>query len=277
MSRDDDVSRNPDLTGAYRLSAAVGVLLLIDAIGGLLASGLYKDTAVWAAQARGVNLVDLLVGLPTLVASLLLSTRGSLRARVVWVGVLGYMLYDAVIFAFEIAFNPLFLIYVAVLSLSAFSLIALLTHLDVLNLRARFAPRTPIRSISVYLVIVALLFFLAWLKDIIPATFGSTTPTNITQAKLPTNPVYVLDLGFLIPLYVLSAFWLLRRRGWGYLLAGALLVLNTLLSLSIVSSTIFQYAADRSTSLSVVPMFGTIAAVSAVLAVRYLQNLREGF
>ena len=133
--------RDPGLGLAYRLSAALAILLCVAAVAGLFAPGLYRDAPGWAGQSRGVNLVDLVAGLPTLVASMLLSARGSWRARVVWLGVLGYVLYDEVIFAFEIAFNRLFLAYVALLSLAVFALIALLTHLDLAGLSKRFSPR----------------------------------------------------------------------------------------------------------------------------------------
>jgi len=259
-----------------RLSLALALLLFVAAVGGLVAPGLYHDAPSWKAQARGVNLVDLVVALPTLQVAMALSTRGSWRAQVVWLGVLGYVLYDAVIFAFDIVFNRFFLLYVGLLSLAGFALLAMLSRLDRTSVRARFSLSTPIRSVSLYLVIVATLFFLAWMKDIIPAIINGTTPPTITDAKIPTNPVYVLDLGFLIPLYVLSAIWLVSRRAWGYLLSGVLLVLNTLLSLSIISSTAFQYANDRSTSLAVIPLFGIIAVVSIVLGIRYLGAIQGG-
>ncbi|HEX6508362.1 MAG TPA: hypothetical protein VF221_12080 [Chloroflexota bacterium] len=267
--------RDPGSTLPYRPSCALAILLFTAAVTGLFFPGIYRDSPDWAAQARGVNLVDLLFALPTLIASLLLSARGSRRARVVWLGVLGYVLYNAVIVAFTIAFNPLFLVYVGLLSLSVFTVVTLLTRVDVDGLRLQFSRSTPVRSVSLYLMVVAALFFLAWMKDIIPAVLGNTTPTTIAQAKIPTNPVYVLDLAFLLPLYVLSAIRLQRGRGWGYLLAGILLVLNSLLSLSIVSSTFFQYANDRSVSLGVVPLFGIITVVSVLLASRYFQCLHE--
>src|SRR5919109_5583665 len=89
---------------AYWLCGGLALLLLVAAAGGLVLPGLYRDPAAWAAQARGVNLVDLVVTLPTLVIAMALSARGSGRARVVWLGALGYVLYNAVIFAFELAF-----------------------------------------------------------------------------------------------------------------------------------------------------------------------------
>ena len=50
-------------------------------------------------------------------------------------------------------------------------------------------------------------------------------------------------------------------------LVGALLVLNILLSLSVVSSRLFQHAADDTVSLAVIPLFVAIAVSSALLAV----------
>jgi hypothetical protein len=257
-------------TAAYSLAAWLTVVLLVVAAGGLLLPELYRDPDGWAAQARGINLVDVVVTVPTLIASMALSARGSLRAHIVWVGALGYVLYNAVIFAFEVAFNRLFLLYVGLLSLAVFALIANLRGLGIPRLTPRFSGRTPVRSVSAYLMLVAALFLLAWMSEIVPALVANTTPTNIAAAKLPTNPVYVLDLAFLIPLYVLAAIWLLDRRAWGYVLAGVHLVLNTLLSVSIISSTLFQYASDRSVSLAVIPLFGIIALVSVALAMRYL-------
>lgn len=180
---------NLDLTLASRLSVALAVLLCITAGSGLFVPGIYRDAPLWAAQARGVNLVDLVIALPTLVFSLLFSTRRSLRARMVWLGVLGYVLYNAMIFAFNVAFNPLFFVYVGLLSLSVFSSIALLSHVDVNGVRARFSLDTPTRTVSGYLMMVAALFFLAWMKDIVPAILGNTTPTTIVDARIPSNPV----------------------------------------------------------------------------------------
>src|SRR5438105_12306709 len=142
-------------TAAYWLSAALTGVLLVVAAGGLALPGLYRDPAAsWTAQARGVNLVDVIVTVPTLVASVALSARGSWRARIVWLGTLGYVLYNAAIFAFELAFNRFFLLYVGVLSLAVFALVDNLMQLDVSGFSTRSAARAPTKSVSVYLVTV---------------------------------------------------------------------------------------------------------------------------
>jgi hypothetical protein len=184
----------------YRLSAGLTVLLVIASAAGLFIPGLYRDTPNWVAQTRGTDLVTLVVAIPALAASLLLAARGSRRAQVIWLGVLGYVLYMYVIYAFDVAFNPLFLVYVAVLSLSLWSLVTVLLRMNRDDRPTRFAPNLPVRSIAGYLLVVATLFCLAWLKDIIPATVGNRAPAGLHGLNLPTNPVHVLDLSVLLPL-----------------------------------------------------------------------------
>jgi hypothetical protein len=274
---DQSVQYRPiESSAAYWLCAFVAVLLALDAIVGLLVPGVYHDSPGWAAQARGVNLIDLFLAVPALVISMALARRGSRRAVLVWIGVLGYVLYNSAIFTFDIAFNRLFLVYVGLLALAVFGSVYISRAIEPADLASRFWQSTPVLSVSVYLVAVAALFLLAWMKDIIPAVVTDTTPPNVLQAQIPTNPVYVLDLGFLIPLHVLAAVWLLRARAAGYVVAGALLVLNLLLSLSIISSTLFQYAIDPSISLAIVPVFAIIALASLLLTIVYLRAMNAG-
>lgn len=213
---------------SFWLSGTLAMLLLVAAVGGLLIPGVYRDTPGWAAQARGVNLVDLFGALPTLVASMVLGARGSRRARIVWLGVLGSVVYNAAIFAFAIAFNHFFLVYVANLGLAVFALEACRHGFLSSGFSHRPVARAQRRSVSLYLLIVAAFFLLAWMAEIIPSLISDTTPQSIRDAGLPTNPVYVLDLSLLLPLYVLAAVWLLPDQGRGFVLAGALLVFNVL-------------------------------------------------
>lgn len=173
----------------------------------------YRDAPKWAAMTRGTDLITLIVAAPTLVTSLLLTARGARRAQIVWLGALAYALYTYAIFAFDITFNALFLIYMAAFSLSLFSLVALLARMDVDDLRACFAPSLPVRRIA--------------------------------------------------------GIRLWQRRSWGHLLAGMLLVKMTVLGMSVVSGTLFEYSADPKVSLGVVPMFTAVTLVGLWLMVRY--------
>ena len=129
---------------------------------------MYRDAPGWAAQARGVNLLDLMLTLPALVVAVVLAARGSRRAWVVWLGVLGYVLYNAAIFAFTIAFNRLFPVYVAVFGLAIFDITLVTTTIrrDLPAGDVTTAPRVAARAC---LMLVAALFVLAWMAEIVPA------------------------------------------------------------------------------------------------------------
>jgi hypothetical protein len=121
---------------------------------GLLVPGLYKSNTAFAAAAfRGTDLVSLAVALPVLVGSLWLTSRGSRRALLVWLGTLAYVAYTY-LYTFAIAWNRLFLVYVALLSLSVFTLVRALVALDAEELADRFGDRTPVRGVSTFLWVV---------------------------------------------------------------------------------------------------------------------------
>lgn len=114
--------RNPlrgHLALAYWLSTALAVVAGVAAAIGVFDTNLFRDTAMTAGNARGTDLVILLVAIPALVIAMARVARGSLRAQIVWLGALSYLLYNAVFFAFATSFNTLFLLYVATLSLAS--------------------------------------------------------------------------------------------------------------------------------------------------------------
>ncbi len=80
----------------------------------IFGQGLYRyDTTSFAVQAQAQDLVTLGLGLPLLVSATFLYARGSLRGRLLLSGTLAYFLYTYTSYALGVAYNPLFLIYVA--------------------------------------------------------------------------------------------------------------------------------------------------------------------
>jgi hypothetical protein len=76
------------------LTAPIAVLLAIATGSSLFIEGLFsRDTPYLAVQAVGQDLVTLAVALPALAISAILAGRGSERARLIWLGVLIYLVY----------------------------------------------------------------------------------------------------------------------------------------------------------------------------------------
>ena len=93
--------------------------------------GLYQyDTVNSSSQEVGQDVVTLILGVPLLIVGIVLARKGSLRGQLLLTGGLGYFLYTYGAMSFLTAFNPFFLIYVALFSLSLFAFILALSGLN---------------------------------------------------------------------------------------------------------------------------------------------------
>jgi hypothetical protein len=186
------------------------------------ARGLYYwDTVSSAAQMQANDLVTLVLGLPLLAVSFWLTLRGSLRGRLLLAGTLGFILYTYITMCFGAAYNALFLVYVALFSLSLFAFVLVMMTFDLDSLPAHFSDRLPRGWIAGLLFFAAAFLSLAWLGRI-AATFAP----NAIPALDNTTSMFIqaMDLGLIVPLCVLSGVLLLRRKPWGYLLASVALM-----------------------------------------------------
>lgn len=185
--------------------------------------GLYQyDTVSSSAQETGQDIVTLILGVPLLTAGAILAHKGSLRGHLLLTGGLAYFLYTYASMSFLTAFNPLFLVYVALFSLSLFGFILALAGLDPDRVAAAISTRFPRRTIAVYLTVVAAFLALIWLGLVIPAMVGFTAPAGLESTV--TMVIQALDLGVIVPTAVITALLLWRRRPWGYTLAVVVLV-----------------------------------------------------
>lgn len=242
-------------------------------IAGVLIDSVYEDeSANWAAQAVGQDLTNL-VAFSALAFFAVLAARGSLRAYLLWLGVLAYGIYAYAIYAFAIGFGPLFLAYVAVLGMSVFGLIGGMLWLDPRRVRGRFGASTPVRGTAWVLSAIAALFAALWLAEIVPATIDGTLPESLSEAGLRVNPVYVLDLAVLLPSLVMTGVFLLRGRPWGWVLAPVQLVALTLIALGIGSAMVVLAAREQAVAAPPVVIVGVIGTVQLVMLVRFLRRL----
>ena len=79
---------NQDSSVALRLSGALAVVTSIAAVIGAFFPSAFHDAPVTVGNAQGTSVVLLLIGLPTLVGSMLMARAGSRRAVMVWLGTL---------------------------------------------------------------------------------------------------------------------------------------------------------------------------------------------
>ena len=236
------------------------------------ARGLYYwDTVSSAAQTQANDLVTLVLGLPLLAISFWLTLRGSLRGRLMLTGTLAFILYTYITMCFGAAYNKLFLIYVALFSLSLFAFILSMMSFDLKTLPAHFSEKLPRGWISGLLFLAAAFLSLAWLGRV-AATF--TTGAIPALENTTSMFIQVMDLGIVVPLCVLSGLLLLRRSAWGYLLAsvGLMKFLTLVTAVSVMGLNMARVGVPVSPiELGVFP---TLALADLIMTVMLLKNIK---
>lgn len=253
----------------------IAILLAIATSVGVFVNGLYRDSPSFAAQAQGQDLVTLVVVLPVLIVSASLANRGSPHARLVWLGSLIYLVYSYVISTFVIMFNPLFLVYVAILGCSLYALIVGLVTLDKSEIKACATEKTPVKAVSTYLAVLAILFYFLWLSETIPALVTGKIPQSIQDNGTPTNAVHVLDMAWILPAFGITAVNLWRKQALGYTLAGAMLSYTVLLILAVLSMVVFMFRGGNPIFVPQVVIFVTLFAISLGMLIWYMRGLKS--
>jgi hypothetical protein len=251
----------------YLMCSALAAIVALAAGLTVVFPTLLRGVAVSNGNLRGTAVALLAVGLPVLVIAIIGTSRGSARAFVVWLGTLGYLIYQAVLFCFATPLNSLFLLYVGYLAMAVWSTVILLRNTDLPAFAARLSAEIPARTVAAAALVLAVLNAGAWLSQIIPATFSSNPTSVLDGTGLVTNPVYVQDLGIWLPLLTSAAVACWRGQSWGRLITSAMLALFVLESISISVDQWFGSQADPTpavSSISMTPVFAVLAAITCV-------------
>lgn len=251
---------------AYRwLWAATGGLALIaSAMGALdpaLYDGLMPASVLPGAFGQDVTTIVAALGLIALAAFDGVRARGQLVA----LGLVGYLFYAYGVLVIERTFNELYLGYVAVFALAAWTLVAAAVTIG----RARPAVPTPPAWARATIVAGAalppLVFIPLWVSALVPLMAERRQIDSLYS-------IYILDLAVIMPAFLIAAVLCLLRRAAGLLLAAVLFVLGAVLMLSLMASALAGPLFHRGVSLPAVlpPLLLTALFTGlAVLSLRF--------
>jgi hypothetical protein len=236
--------------------------------------GLYRyDTVNSSSQEIGTDIVTLLIGIPLLITGIFLSRKGTLRGQLLLTGALGYFLYTYGAMCFLTAFNPLFLVYVALFSLSLFGFILSMKNLDVDEVALHITDGFPRRAIATYFIIVAVFLTLAWLGLVAAPSLTWTPPAGLESAI--TMVIQALDLGVIVPTSLLTATLLLKKQAWGYALSSVLLLKILTMGAALIAMIIGQIVAGVTVDPVTSVIFVLISLSGIILGLVTLRNIRD--
>ncbi len=258
----------------YILSAVLAVLMVAQSVLGRVYPGQYRDAQWIRLTWFGNDWLTLAVAVPLLVASLLLSRRGSVRGLLLWLGTLGYGAYNYAYYMLGAALNAFFPLYVVALLVSVATLILALSRIEVAQVAACFRPKTPVRVVGGYLVFVASGLSLVWMGTWAAYIFaGRPTPVEPEAFKL----VAALDTAVMVPALALGGILLWRRNAWGYVVAAIASVQGSLYLLVLSINSAVEILRGLAEAPGELPLWGTLAATTAAVTLLLMVNARGGW
>lgn len=256
-------------------SLPLAVFVIIVSYAGLFIPETYaKETPNWQAQAFGQDIINLFLITPLLLITSWFAYKKSRVALLVWSGLLVYLIYTFVLFCFAVHFNYLFIIYCFTLGFAFYAFLCFLFSQINKPITSWYSEKIPAKTIGIYLIIVAGLFYLLWLSEILPAILSDTTPSTIIETGLITNPVHALDLSVTLPGLMIVAILLLKRKSLGLLLVPAALTFCILMEITIGSLVIVMNIRGLEISFSLAGIMGCIALITLVLLILFLRSLK---
>ena len=256
---------------AFKLTIVLAFVMLAQSTLGLLFRAQYRDAAWIAATWRGNDWVTLVVVLPLLAVAATFARRGSLRALLVWLGVLAYAIYNYAYYAFGAALNIFFPLYLAALITAAVSLTLGLAAIGPTTVARRFNTGIALRIAAGYLVAVGISLAGIWMLMWAAYVFaGRATPVDTEAFKL----VAALDSVLMVPAMAIGGLLLWREQPWGYVVSPIVGIQGSLYLLVLSVNSIAVVANGVVPAPGEIPIWGVLAATTTAVTLFMLTRAR---
>lgn len=257
----------------YANSIVIAVLALIATLSGLFWKGLYKhDTVSITAQMMGQDVITLLIGIPILLLSLYLVSRDSLRGNLIWMGTIFYFLYSYMSMSFAASYNQLFLIYVALFSLSLYTFAYGLLSLDVKTIKNSIYSGRTTKIAGAFLIFSGAMLAMMWIKMIAESLLTGTAPA--AMETYTTMVIQAMDIGIIFPATLIAGVLILKGKEWGYALVSILLIKASLLGTAILSMIFFMAKNGVNIDLGQVFFFVMVAVLGIIISIAFYRRIR---
>ena len=222
-----------DLTLTYAFSLIIAILMAAASVAGLVYRTIIYPTDELLRTFVSNDVVNLFIGLPILLGSMWLARRGQLLGLLCWPGALFFVLYNYILYVFAMPLNVAFLLHLALVTMSVYTLIGLVASIDGKAVQQRLTGAVPERLAGGVLAGLGLLFFLRVIGVIVNAL---TSQTPIAETELA---LHISD--FLItPAWVIGGVLLWRRKEFGYVTSLGLLFQASMLFIALIIFLLLQ-------------------------------------
>lgn len=240
--------------------------------------GLYaRDSYFVAPIFRGTDFTIICFAIPILIVALVLDVKKKkLNNRMFLMSVISIFTYYSASIAFGVTYNVLHLIYIALFSASFFGLIIAIASIDKKQVVENMGDALPFKGIYIFLALVGIALFVAWLPDIINSLVLGRSLELIEVYT--TQITYVLDMGVIAPVAFICLFQLKKRSGIGYVLLESLLTVCSIIGIMLPIQTAFQLIAGISLPIGAivtkVAIFSVLALFALYFNIKFFKNMK---
>ena len=261
--------RNPNMNKVlWRLTA---VLSLIAALVGVFNPGIYSKVVSTDLMPAvfGQDLMTIVASVIILLLTIRIKKEDS-KKQIVILGILGYLFYAYGIYVIEQVYNILYYFYLAIFGLSFWSIVYGVASIRQEILQKVELPRL-MRNISAgFSLFVALVFNALWIIQLLPLIQ--------TGEKIEfLYSVYILDLCFIMPAFVILGIMALRKAGLGLLLIPAVFILGFTLIFSLAVSEMVKPLYDLAITIGGLGPSLILSILFLILAALHLRKLKLDF
>lgn len=234
--------------------------------------GVYRYNAQRVvAEGVGWDIFTLFFAVPALLATQPWLARGSLRARLFAVGLLGYFFYQYLMYAVTWAFGPLFLAFIAIYALSLVGILWLVSSIGIADLASRASARFPRRGMAILCFILAFALVAMWLQRIAAGLGGDLAGAMLLGQT--TMVVQALDLGLVVPLAIFTGVTAWRKRPVGYLLSSVVVVKAVAMASAICAMLLSAWATEGRFEAGGFAFFAAAAVASLCLGIQMYRSI----
>jgi hypothetical protein len=200
-----------------------------------------------------------------LLGSMWLTARGRLIGLLLWPGALFFTFYTYLTYVFAMPFSAAFLLHLALVTVSGYSLIALLVSIDSKAVKHAIAGEVPDRLAGGILAGLGLLFFLRALGLMVQALISNAPMTNV-DFSLNTSDILIT------PAWVVCGVLTWRGKAFGHMTSLGMLFQGCMLFIGLIIIMLMQPFIANSPiawiDVAVVSVMGLICFVPFVLYIR---------
>ena len=252
----------------YILWLITSVLTFVAASASLLQREIYSRviTADILPAVVGQDLISLLASI--LIFLLLFRLKKEdIGKQTIILGLLGYLFYAYGIYVIERVYSIFYYLYLAIFSLSFWTIIYSLAQLPGETLSRVSLPRGMRQVSAGFSLFIALVFIGLWTSQLFPL---------IQQGQKIEffYSIYILDLCFIMPAFLIVGFLLLQRKALGILLAPALFILGFTLIFSLAVSEVLKLYFKSEVELGGIGPSLVLSALFLILAYFHLRKMK---